>query len=78
MPKKLPENPEIQDIDEMARRIDAALAEARRALENLQTKEIETTGASSALTGDSPSQMEELDAVAAGFGEDRDASVHEP
>ena len=40
MPKKPPEK--IQDIDEMARQIDEALAEARQTLENLaQTKEIE-------------------------------------
>ena len=35
MLKTPPENPEIQDIDEMARQIDEALAEARLVIENL-------------------------------------------
>jgi len=63
----------------MARQIDEALAEAWQTLENLaQMKEMEgAMSALSALTGGLPSQMGELSAAMAGFGEAHAANVQE-
>lgn len=69
----MPQEPEIQDIDEMARQIDEALAEARQTLDNLPAQ-VESLGE---RTSTLPTLMEELLLEMEESGEIHDGNVHE-
>jgi len=69
----MPKESEIQDIDEMARQIDQALAEARQTLDNLPAKVEGLEERTSAL----PALLEELLLEMEESGEIRDVNVQE-
>ena len=69
---------DFPDMDELARQMEDAMAEAQNAMDDLpdQMGEMDNImGSLSALMGGIPTQMEDMSTVMAGFGEQHEANV---
>jgi hypothetical protein len=69
---------DLPDMDELARQMEDAMAEAQKAMQDLPTQmgELEgVLGSLSAMMGGMPAQMEELNSAMAAFGEWHGANV---
>jgi hypothetical protein len=69
---------DLPDMDDLARQMEEAMAEAKKAMDDLPTQmdEMENVmGSLSALLGGMPAQMEELSTVMAGFEEHHEANI---
>jgi len=69
---------ELPDMDELARQMEDAMAEAQKAMEDLPVQMGEMgsiMGSLSALMGGTPAQIGELSTAMAGFGEQHEANV---
>jgi len=58
MPKEQPETPRTQDLDEMARQMEAALVEARQTLENVPAQNSQSEDTARPTKSDADDQVQ--------------------